>query len=72
MIAPSVPRSPGHRRALLKAAYHRLARAVRVPVAELIAADGARLRAIVATVDPAVGRPGDARRLVMKVLRLRG
>ena len=71
VIAPAVPTSPGHRRDLIKAAYHRLARLARVPVAELTAADPDRLMAIATAVEPVDGRQGDARRLAAKVIRLR-
>jgi len=70
-IPPSVPESPGHRRELLKAAYHRLGRLAAVPVAQLVAADVDGLWAIVDGVSTVDNRQGKTRRLVMKVLRLR-
>jgi hypothetical protein len=70
-IAPLEPESPGHRRELLKATYHRLAKLTGVPCAELKLADGDRLLSIVAGVGVPDGKQGDARRLVAKVLRLR-
>ena len=71
-IAPTEPTSPRHRRDSLKATYRRLAKLARVPVATLVAADHDRLVAIAAAVEPVDGQQGDARRLVMKVARLRG
>jgi hypothetical protein len=71
-IPPAEPRSPRHRRDLLKIAYHRLGRLAKVGVAELVAADTDRLLSIAAGLEPVKGQQGKARRLVMKIARLRG
>ena len=70
-LPPVVPQTPGERRDLLKAAYHRLGRLSATPVAQLVAADTDALWAIVDAVPLAENRQGKARRLVAKVLRLR-
>ena len=70
-LPPKQPESPAHRRQLLKAAYHRLAKLTATPVADLTAADPEKLLAIAASLPPVDGRQGDARRLAMKVTRLR-
>ena len=54
---------------MLKAAYARLARLARVPVAHPVAADGDRLLSVAVGFGP--GSEGDARRLVAKIVRLR-
>ncbi len=70
-LPPAVPETPGQRREMLKAAYHRLGRLAAVPIAQLVAADADALYAIVDGVSPLDNRQGKCRRLAAKVLRLR-
>ncbi len=71
VIPPTVPATPRERREKLKATYRRLARLAATRVADLVDADADKLHEIVETVATVDGHQGDARRLVMKVLRLR-
>ena len=70
-IPPAQPRSGKHRRKMLKACYRGLGRLLCRPVAELVTAWPVQLMTWAEAIPTGDGRRGRARRLAMKVARLR-